>query len=486
MANYNLTVNSTFQPFSFDDYLKPYTIYDKAYREVEDTYADLATKANALKRLANDARDKDSKAYKQYTKYSEELENLANKLNKEGLNPSSRQQALSMRSRYASDISPIEEAYIKRDKLAEEQRKALLSDDSLLFDTDYSIARIDDMIANPSSTYKPISGNSLYKKGMAAGKAASARIMETNPALGKQYFEIRQGYGDEAANKWLLNQSSIPELKAAFDNIYKEYGVTDKNKEAATSYITSGIMDGLSEEVKYQANRDFTSNVERQRLQLEKERMDMLKDEREEAKLGIKMADGSYYKDIGAGRGRILNPKTNEVKIVSSEDFSNSGTFVEKQIVNNLTVGDKPIILANTGGEWHATDEVGSDAPSVKFGWTRSNLVSSWGNYSLDNLKNKEVVSSINEIPKEAQRRLLEFTTNNRLKLSNYDIVKVKASSKRAVGDYDYVLIPKQSNNTQVLQTTPSNTEETNNSTVKNDSITTTKPFNPNIGLQIK
>ena len=41
MANYELVVNSKFQPFSFERYIQPYQIYGQAYREVENTLGEV-------------------------------------------------------------------------------------------------------------------------------------------------------------------------------------------------------------------------------------------------------------------------------------------------------------------------------------------------------------------------------------------------------------------------------------------------------------
>ena len=121
MANYSLVVNSKFQPFSFDRYLQPYQIYGQNYKEIEEQYTDLSTKAGIWDKLAN--KQTDPKAYRMYKTYSDELKDKASKLAREGLNASSRQGLLNMRNRYSQDIVPIEKAYNQRSKLAEEQRK---------------------------------------------------------------------------------------------------------------------------------------------------------------------------------------------------------------------------------------------------------------------------------------------------------------------------------------------------------------------------
>ena len=99
MANYSLIVNSKFQPFSFERYIQPYQMYGAAYKELENQYGELATKASIWEKMANEQTD--SKAYRMYKTYSDELKDKASKLAREGLNASSRQELLNMRNRYS-------------------------------------------------------------------------------------------------------------------------------------------------------------------------------------------------------------------------------------------------------------------------------------------------------------------------------------------------------------------------------------------------
>lgn len=147
MANYSLVVNSKFQPFSFERYIQPYQMYGAAYKELENQYGELATKASIWEKMANEQTD--SKAYRMYKTYSDELKDKANKLAREGLNASSRQELLNMRNRYSQDIVPIENAYNQKNKLAEEQRNLRASNPSIMFDRDFSSISLDDLINNP-------------------------------------------------------------------------------------------------------------------------------------------------------------------------------------------------------------------------------------------------------------------------------------------------------------------------------------------------
>lgn len=306
MANYSLVVNSKFQPFSFDRYLQPYQIYGQNYKEIEEQYTDLSTKAGIWDGLANEQTD--PRTYKMYKTYANDLENQASQLASEGLNAVSRKNMLNMRARYSKEIIPIEQAYNQRSKLAEEQRKLRAANPSIMFDRDFSSISLDDLLDNPELSYTSVSGDDLYKKGKEAAISASSRMMNVSPALQGQYWKIRQGYGADAANKFLLNQSNIPELKDAINRIVSQSGVTKENLSRAIDYTISGIMSGISYNESYQANRGYIDPAERERLALAREQFEWSKDRWEDEQLGAELPNGDRVKDVGGGRVRITHP----------------------------------------------------------------------------------------------------------------------------------------------------------------------------------
>lgn len=306
MANYSLVVGSKFSPFSFQELLQPALMATQAHQDVENQYAELATKANVWEEMANSQTD--PYAYKMYKEYSNELEKQAGQLAREGLTPASRQNMLKMKQRYSRDIVPIEQAYKRRQELIDEQRKALMANPSLMYDVDFSMTSLDDLISNPNLSYTSVSGDDLYKKGKEAAISSSSRLLEVMPALQGQYWKIRQGYGADAANKFLIDQANIPELNQAIDRIVSQSGVTSANKSRATDYVISGIMSGMSYDEKYQANRGYIDQAERERLNLAREQFEWTKDKWEDEQLGIKLPNGDRVKDVGGGRVRITHP----------------------------------------------------------------------------------------------------------------------------------------------------------------------------------
>lgn len=77
--------------------------------------------------------ENDPIAYNQYKQYARALEAQAEALSTNGLTPSSRKQMLNLKARYAKDLAPIEQAYARRKELQDEQRKALLTNPTLMF-----------------------------------------------------------------------------------------------------------------------------------------------------------------------------------------------------------------------------------------------------------------------------------------------------------------------------------------------------------------
>lgn len=320
MANFAYTATKSFTPFTFEQMLKPMAMYTEEYNAIQDSLGELATKADMFSKLATDP-----ETQAMYKKYSNDLAAQAESLAKQGLTPASRQGLINMKKRYASEITPIEQAYTKREELVKEQRKLKAANPSIMFDTDFSTVSLNDIINNPAISYSSVSGDDLYKKGKEAAIASSARVMDAVPALRDQYWKIRQGYGAEAANEFLLNQESIPELKQAIDRIVSQSGVSKNNLSRAIDYTISGVMSGLSYDEKYQANRGYQDELEKERLQLQKDQFEWTKKQKEEETKGIELPNGNRLKLVGAGRAIEINEKDGTWKFVTSPSTTASG-----------------------------------------------------------------------------------------------------------------------------------------------------------------
>lgn len=259
MANYSLVVDSKFEPFSFERYIKPYQLYDQAYRELETQYSDYANKTGVWENLIN--QETEAEAYNQYKNYMTALEDSAEALMREGLNPSQRTRLVGMKGRYSKEITPIEQAYARRAEQMKIQQEMLAKDPTTLFEGEASKTSLDDYLNNlqltyrthsgsvlekqasdafsqlarnierDSRTWRSILGNSKYEALMRSGYKASdiQQAIQGNPYAMKEYQTILNGILDSSGIKeWANKKEVLPKaIEAINRGAWKAIGVPE-------------------------------------------------------------------------------------------------------------------------------------------------------------------------------------------------------------------------------------------------------------------
>ena len=451
----SLVIGSKFRPFSYSEMLAPIEAATTEHRAIEEGLGEMSAKAGMWDKLAN--QQSDPVAYAQYKTYADDLTKQADLLARQGLTPESRRGLLDMKRRYSNEITPIEVAATKREELTKAQREAIQKDPSLMFNIDYGTASLDDLINNPNATYNTISGSELSKR---ASMMASnlAKTIQENPQyqsiLGGQYFQQMQqlGYTPQQVMQTIMNDPNAPsELKQVADTVWQEAGLDTWDQATQTrarDYINAGLYDAIgTQKFDTQGNRAFMSPAESARLEMDRERFELAKAQAAKDKTTIPLQDGSTIRVIGGGKALRIYPDGRVENYVGNSGIAGAG------VKDAAKRGDTPIIIANTRGKWR-TGEEGKDVKGTLFGMTRSEAVSGWGNYTLDNVKPSDIVTNYNEIPKGALDEMLKTAKEKNIDLDYYDVVRVKADKSRAVDDYDYVLMPKQSTS-QLPMATP-------------------------------
>lgn len=220
MPNYNLVINSTFQPFSFEEMLQPVMIAQAAHREVEDAYSDLSTKAGEFEILAESERLRNgdnSETYKRYSSYARDLRTQVNSLMKEGLTSSSRNRMIELKRRYVTDIDPIKKASERLRDLSDERRKEEIANPTLRYERGYDEVGIDELLLNPDLTYGKSYSGALIEQQASVAASALAKNMREDPKgwqkiLGNQYYQrkIQKGYTPEEVLLASLGDSNAP------------------------------------------------------------------------------------------------------------------------------------------------------------------------------------------------------------------------------------------------------------------------------------
>lgn len=225
-----------FNPFTYEELIRPIADYNEAYNALADSYATLSDQTEAFRNEAS--QHKNSKAYTTHSKYSDDLSTIIDNFS-QGMTSNNRAELIKMKRRYNKEILPIAKAAARRNILAEEQRKAEAANPTMLWERKASEMSLDDFIDNPNADYgRSYSGAMLTQQvaNAAANLAKEARDSEEGRRKLKKilpytYDMIQQnGFSHESVMKAILGSPDADSiLTGLVDNalITSGIGTTD-------------------------------------------------------------------------------------------------------------------------------------------------------------------------------------------------------------------------------------------------------------------
>ena len=263
MPDYSFVVSPAFNPFSMQEMLVPFSAYKDAFEKSEEQYDTLSQGADKFKYLS-ETLPEGSKARQIYEGYANDLRTQAEDLAHNGLTMGNRRALTSLKRRYQGEMGRI----LQADEAMREEKKLRQSlgaqDTSLLYANDN--LNIDDFLDGNTPNLYRISGNELYTRGAAAGKAASSRVFSAGDAgstLNGYYRDYVQklGYSPDTIRKFYEDMSTIPELQMAADAILEERGVSQNlsgyNLRRARQSVINGMIDGAVYQENHSPQRDL-------------------------------------------------------------------------------------------------------------------------------------------------------------------------------------------------------------------------------------
>lgn len=263
MANYSLTVNSTFNPYSLQELLPIYQANAQAQYQAEEAFSQLQMKADQWEKLANNAQDAD--VYNTYKTYSNQLKAAANDILNNGINTTSRRNLMNMRAQYASNIIPIEEAYNKRQQQAQVLWQARLQDPTLIAQ-DPSELGLSYYMKNPNYTPQSYSGKLLA----AQSAQAAQNLAKTLSSYGKgepidsytNTFIQRHGLTRDDIQKYLNGETTATNkvLGAIYQQVYDSSQIgnwaNENQRRQAANFIKQGMWSAIGQDT-VQAMENF-------------------------------------------------------------------------------------------------------------------------------------------------------------------------------------------------------------------------------------
>lgn len=394
MANYAFVVDNSFQPFSMQEMLVPFSAYKDAYEKSEEQYNDLSDKSDKFKYLS-ETLPEGSKARKLYEGYANDLARQAEDLTHNGLSMSNRRALTSLRRRYQGEIGRL----LQADEAMREEKKLRRSlsaqDSSMLYAIDN--LDIDSFLDGESPNLYNISGNELYTRGAAAGKAASSRVFSAGDAgstLNGYYRDYVQkmGYSRDTIQKFYQDMSAIPELQMAADAILEERGVnqnlTGHNFQRARQSVINGMIDGAIYQENHNPQRDLGVLTE-----TEKQQMDLT---RRGQNISLASQGLTYDENTGTiSYDPTKDPSLQKASAIAQAKVSSAGKKTGSGTAYDVRNKEITMIGAKTGTKYKDTnDESSIGAPLEDLSGARalssqeySQLVDANGNITNEHLR---------------------------------------------------------------------------------------------------
>lgn len=184
MSRYVVTSNSYFEPFSYDEMVKPIAQMTEAQNAAQEAYDQLSMGTEALRNyISYDGAD-DAEARAMYNNYMAQLQTLQNNLWDRGFNTSTRRDLAAARSAYSRDITRLASAVEARQQRSDAYWKAKHDNPDMVMGADPGAAGLDYYLrdANYGKNWYQYSGDQFAKE-VAADAGARVGEMLRNPDI---------------------------------------------------------------------------------------------------------------------------------------------------------------------------------------------------------------------------------------------------------------------------------------------------------------
>lgn len=282
----NIVVNSRFNPFTYEQLIKPLEDYTKAYNEVEEQYANLAKQTEEFRDVAT--RENSPEAYAMFNRYATDLENVTDDFSR-GMTLANRKQLLGLKRRYAKEITPIARADAARQEALKYRRETRARDNSAIFKVEN--LSLDDFLHGKTVSEDYISGKDVMARTSAKAEALGKALFsdpEFKEVLNGQKFQITQqnGMTPEMFYAVVNDQLDNPNISEAlrtklqgFRQIMNdELAIVSDWGEAARQQVlnsvTTGMYAGLAKPIyQFTENGEYINAAQRQSLANERARI---------------------------------------------------------------------------------------------------------------------------------------------------------------------------------------------------------------------
>ena len=268
-----LKLDTKFNPFTYDEMVKPLLYYKQAYDEAEAAYSDLVAQTEAWKDIAN--RENSPEAFEMYQRYSGDLSRAVEDFS-QGMNAKNRRALLGLKRRYAQDITPIARA-----SEAMKEANALRTNagpDAIFEVGEYN--SLDSFLHGKTANNKYQSREALTKRAAAMTEAAMAEALKDpdfKKVMGDQFWMITQHTGgsyEDLVEAMKVGMADNPIAQNKFSEIrqslMQKAGIQNYDavgQQAIIDAIDTGLYAGLDKPTRqFSANQGFLNPLQQEEL----------------------------------------------------------------------------------------------------------------------------------------------------------------------------------------------------------------------------
>lgn len=371
----NIVVNSKFNPFTYEQLVKPLEDYTKAYNEVEEQYADLSKQTETFRDIAT--QENSPKSYAMFSKYAKDLETVTDDFSR-GMTMANRRQLLGLKRRYAKEITPIARADAARQEAIKYRRDVKARDDSAIFKVDNF--SLDDFLHGGTVSEDYVSGKNILARTSAKAEALGKSLFsdpEFKTILGGQKYQISQqnGLTPEMFYAVVNDQLDNPNISKALrtklqgfrqimdDELANVADWGDAARQQVLSSVTTGMYAGLAKPTyQFTENGEYINAVQRRSLANQEANLRLQQDQFDYAKKKDRIASGAepYYTSPDSKTKYYSNGKLQWTETQQSNGTWKQSTPIPvKSSISSTPAKKMPTLY------WHADSDGASNINSV-------------------------------------------------------------------------------------------------------------------------
>lgn len=263
MPKYLVTSGSHFDPFRYDDLVKPVAALQQAHDQAHDVYDALEMDTAALGRyISSEEGSGDEEARKIYDSYMRKLKTLQDELYQNGYTAKTKRNLSDARKSYASDITRLSKAVEARQNRSAEYWKYKHEHPDMIMGADPGLSGLDNYLNNDGygQNYYQYSGAQFENEVAEDAKARAREVFSApeyrkNPALAGYIQRIdREGFSDSEIssaidairnggeqNLSITSKILYDVLKSHLDSTGARDLVTDDEYDRLINYGRSGL-----------------------------------------------------------------------------------------------------------------------------------------------------------------------------------------------------------------------------------------------------